>query len=61
MRIDVFDEAGQLRSEGVPLRCQNVSVSESCAGLRSAEEGLEAECSDCGDELVLCRCNPGEA
>lgn len=59
MRIEVSDELACLRRQETPIKCGQVTVlpGESTA---SRFERPVRDCDDCGNELVGCRCNPGE-
>ena len=65
MRIEVNDEAAQLRRREMPIKCGG----ESDAGIHTPagqheqtgpRSPIARECDDCCNEHISCRCNPGE-
>lgn len=63
MRIDVFDEAGRLRLNQLPILCSDGDgggLAEDSPNDANGD-GLQAGvCHDCGNDVFSCRCNPGE-
>lgn len=65
MRVEVNDEASRLRRHDTPTKCANgtdhgfpMNPPNPDAG--NPQPGAAHECDDCGNQLLSCRCSPGE-
>lgn len=59
MRVEVNDEAAQLRRRATPIRCAGHDKANPTRR-DEPQSPATADCDDCGGGTLACRCNPGE-